>query len=213
LALQRVMVDLYAGSKSASKPMAERGWEVRSVDILWGEDVLTWSWDGGKVDLMWASPPCERFSVAGHFHHFRKVGERAVPVTPDAEYAVALVRRALKLRDEIHPTYFVMENPRGLMRKALPELRSPVTVWYCRYGDERAKPTDLWLDPPAGPPGFLPLRRCRNESSKCAHSRAPRGSPTGTQGRKGLERSAVPYLLALKLCLAVEGQIEPGWRW
>ena len=64
------------------------------------------------------------------------------------------------------------------------------TVTYCKYGDTRMKPTDIWTNHPE--PGFLPM--CKN-GDPC-HERAPRGSKTGTQGLKGSkERSVIPERL------------------
>ena len=65
--------------------------------------------------------------------------------------------------------------------------RPRYTVTYCRYGDERMKPTDIWTNHPN--PHFLPP--CRN-GDPC-HVRAPRGARTGTQGIKGhVDRSRIP---------------------
>lgn len=64
------------------------------------------------------------------------------------------------------------------------------TISYCQYGDERMKPTDIWTNHPN--PNFKPM--CKN-GDKC-HVSAPRGSKTGTQGRKGsVERSLIPSQL------------------
>ena len=64
------------------------------------------------------------------------------------------------------------------------------TVTYCQYGDERMKPTDIWTNHPA--PDFKPV--CQ-KGNPC-HIPAPRGSKTGTQGRKGkIQRSLIPDAL------------------
>lgn len=64
------------------------------------------------------------------------------------------------------------------------------TVTYCKYGDTRMKPTDIWTNHPN--PDFLPM--CHN-GDPC-HERAPRGAKTGTQGLKGsMERSVIPRAL------------------
>ena len=64
------------------------------------------------------------------------------------------------------------------------------TVTYCQYGETRMKPTDLWTNHPN--PQFKPM--CKNGDS--CHEAAPRGSKTGTQGRKNAkERSRIPKLL------------------
>ena len=203
-----VMVDLFAGDMTASAAMRDRGWDVRSVDIRWGEDVLKWEWRGGRVDLLWASPPCETFSIAGHFKHFRKDGETAHPIDEAGKHSVSMVTRAFELQKDIQPTWFVLENPQGLLRKIIGPPTD--TTWYCQFGDERAKPTDLWLLPKTGPPGFLPLPKCRNGSKN--HASAPRGAKTGTQGREMNARSHIPYGLSLRLAEAIEQAASMGER-
>lgn len=98
----------------------------------------------------------------------------------------------IELIKKLNPRFYFIENPRGGMRKMswiqdLPRY----TVTYCKYGDIRMKPTDIWTNHPD--PKFLPM--CKN-GDPC-HESAPRGSKTGTQGLKGSkERSKIPT----KLC-------------
>ncbi len=77
------------------------------------------------------------------------------------------------------------------------------TVWYCTYGDDRAKPTDIWsnhLFSLFNQNGFNPRPECHNGNENCHHQRAPRGSKTGTQGLTGsYERSMYPK----KLCIDI----------
>ena len=64
------------------------------------------------------------------------------------------------------------------------------TVTYCKYGDTRMKPTDIWTN--FKNPRFK--KPCRN-GDKC-HTPAPRGSKNGTQGLKNAkERSIIPQQL------------------
>ena len=68
------------------------------------------------------------------------------------------------------------------------------TVTYCQYGDDRMKPTDIWTNHPE--PKFKQM--CKNGDS--CHVSAPRGSKTGTQGRKGsVDRSIIPHELCLHI--------------
>jgi hypothetical protein len=63
-------------------------------------------------------------------------------------------------------------------------------VWYCQYGDKRAKPTNIWtnLD--------IEFKTCFNGNKYCHHEQSPRGSKTGTQGLKNsMERSKIPEKL------------------
>ena len=63
------------------------------------------------------------------------------------------------------------------------------TVWYCKYGDTRAKPTDIWTNDL----NWIPRNQCHNGNKECHHQPAPRGSQTGTQGLKNAyEKSKIP---------------------
>lgn len=75
------------------------------------------------------------------------------------------------------------------------------TVTYCQYGDTRMKPTDIFTNHPD--PKFKPA--CKN-GDKC-HEPAPRGSRTGTQGRKG---SVIRSLIPQELCDHIVEICEEG---
>lgn len=191
------MADLFSGTGSASQPALDRGWSVERVELLEGNDVRNWV-GAGTYHLIWASPPCERFSVMNIGRNWTRYGE---PKNPDAAAALNLVQVTLEKIARAGPAYWVMENPRAKLR-TLPITRGfdRRTVTYCRYGELRMKPTDLWGH---FPPSFETRPICTNGNPD--HSAAPRGSTTGTQGRKmGLEVARIPRELALDLTLAVE---------
>lgn len=149
----------------------------------------------GRPDFIWASPPCTAFSVASIGHHWTGGKGAYIPKTEAAVTSQRLVAHTRRLIENLEPRLgFVMENPRGVLRK-LPVLEDlpRKTVTYCQYGDDRMKPTDLWtnLD-------WEPRAMCKNGDS--CHTAAPRGSRTGTQGRAGAkDRSMVPYELGLEI--------------
>lgn len=75
------------------------------------------------------------------------------------------------------------------------------TVTYCKYGETRMKPTDIWTNHPD--PKFIPP--CKN-GDPC-HEKAPRGSKTGTQGIKGrIDKARIPA----KLCEHIVDICEEG---
>ena len=70
------------------------------------------------------------------------------------------------------------------------------TIWYCQYGDNRAKPTDIWTNST----NWIPKPVCHNGNTNCHHESAPRGSKTGTQGIKGsYDRSKIPSELCIEI--------------
>jgi site-specific DNA-cytosine methylase len=150
------------------------------------------------VDIVVASPPCEKFSVASMGRYWIETG---VPRGTAAEFAIALVKRTKELIFEINPRAFLIENPTGMLRKldvlSDLELRQ---ITFCGYGERRRKPTDLW----GGFPPNLKLNPPCKNGDPC-HEPAPRGSRTGTQGIKGAHlRAKIPYGFSLAVCKAME---------
>ena len=102
------------------------------------------------------------------------------------EKTVELINYIKKLNPDVK---YIIENPRGMLRKLdlIPFER--YTVTYCQYGDKRMKPTDIWTNI-----RWKPKPMCKN--GQPCHEAAPRGSRTGTQDIKNdYERSKVPYEL------------------
>lgn len=212
------VLELFAGTRSIGKAFEAKGHEVYSVewdkrfenidlygDIgeLTAEDVLK---NFGKPDVIWASPDCSSFSISAISHHRRKNEETGNldAVSDYAKFCDKVDQHVLELIKELNPKFWFIENPRGGMRKmswmqGLPRY----TVSYCKYGDTRMKPTDLWTNHPN--PQFLPM--CKN-GDPC-HEPAPRGSKTGTQGRKGsIERSRIPDKLCEHIVKICEDYLE-----
>ena len=205
------VLELFAGSRSIGKVADELGYEVFSVDVNNFEGVdlvkdiefITKDDIPFVPDVIWASPPCTTYSIAAISHH-RDMGK---PKTDFAAKSDRLVLNTLKLIKEYNCKYFI-ENPRGYLRKMDFMLGVPkTTVWYCRYGDTRAKPTDIWsnhIHSLFNMKGWQPRLECFNGNKKCHHQSAPRGSRTGTQGMKNnYERSKIPYQLCKEILLSI----------
>ena len=205
------VLELFAGSRSTGKVADELGYEVFSVDINNFEGIdlvkdiefLTKEDIPFIPDVIWASPPCTTYSIAAIGHH-RDMGK---PKTDFAAKSDRLVLNTLRLIKEYDCKYFI-ENPRGYLRKMHFMLGVPkTTVWYCTYGDVRAKPTDIWSNhiySLFNENGWKPRPMCFNGNTNCQHQPAPRGSRTGTQGMKNnYERSKVPYELCKEILLSI----------
>jgi site-specific DNA-cytosine methylase len=203
------VLELFAGSRSIGKSAEKLGMKVFSSDINdfkgidYVVDILNFDFDKVpfKPDIIWASPPCTGFSVAAIGHHWGGGKGAYVPKTDTAKLGIKLVEKTLEIINHFEPTYWFMENPRGVLRKMdIVKNLKRNTVTYCQYGDERMKPTDIWTNSDV----WVPRKMCKN-GDPC-HVAAPRGSRTGTQGRSNAyERSKIPDDLCneiLKSCLS-----------
>jgi len=202
------VLELFAGSRSIGKQAEKLGMNVYSSDIndFEGIDYVVniLEFDITKVpfkpDIIWASPPCTSFSVASIGHHWTGGKGAYIPKTDGARLGLELVKKTIEIIQYFQPTFWFMENPRGILRK-LPVVKGlpRKTVTYCQYGDERMKPTDIWTNSIL----WEPRPMCKN-GDPC-HVAAPRGSRTGTQGRSNAyERSKIPDELCfevLKSCM------------
>lgn len=199
------VLELFAGTRSIGKAFERKGHEVYSVewdrsfeDIDLYADIGGLTSDqiiklcGGVPDVIWASPDCTSYSIAGISHHrFYDEDGLLKPKSDYARFCDKVNRHVLDLIQELKPRLWFIENPRGGLRK-MDFMRGlyRYTVTYCQYGDKRMKPTDIWTNHPN--PRFKP---CCHNGDKC-HEEARRGATTGTQGLKGSkERSVIPDLL------------------
>jgi hypothetical protein len=201
-----LILDLFCGTKSLLKPCNDLGFEYFGVDIdkefnpdlVADINFLNINMLPKNIDVIWASPPCEHFSVASIGRHWNKDN---TPKTKNAETSLCLVKNMLQIIRDINPRYYFIENPRGKLRvlDVMNNVGIRNTVTYCQYGDFRMKPTDIWTNSYT----WKPKPICKN-GDPC-HVSAPRGSVTGTQGKmKYKEKSKVPYDLLyeiLKSCV------------
>lgn len=201
-----LIFDFFAGTGSATKAFEDAGHTVikieldeqfvaheRNVLTLNAHELLT---KYGRPDFIWASPPCTAFSVASIGHHW---DEHKNPKSREAEIGLALVNKTITLINELNPQFgYLIENPRGMLRKQKLMTMPRQTVTYCQYGERRMKPTDLF----GRVPNWIPKPPCKAGDS--CHDAAPRGSRTGTQGIKGAKlRSMIPLMLSQEICDAV----------
>lgn len=201
------VLDLFAGLKGWSGPFEARGHECFSVELMEKfpgislyADILTLKQSDipWTPDIVLASPPCTTFSmmcVGKYWTHDHQ------PKQEKSAHALKMVEKTLEIMSWYPDAFFIIENPRAKLRK-MPQMQhlERRTVWYCRYGEKRAKPTDLWG---RFPPSLVLEAPCKNGNNEC-HIAAPRGSTTGTQGMDSAESAKIPAPLALAVCLAAE---------
>jgi len=205
------LVELFAGSRCVGKAGEELGMKVFSADWQPFENI-DFVGDIQNIeitdipfipDIVWASPDCTTYSIAACSTH------RNNSIEPKSEYAkkcdnvnqhwIGLIKQWLGINPKM---VFFIENPRGMLRK-MPFMQEfeRHTVWYCQYGDDRAKPTDIWTNSKS----WIPRPMCHNGNTNCHHQPAPRGSKTGTQGRKdSYNRSMIPHQLCIEALSSVK---------
>ena len=210
------VLELFAGTRCIGKAFDKRGHNVYSIEWDKKHNNIDWYVDIGVIttqdiinrfgipDVIWASPDCTTYSIAAISHHrIKDIDGNLLPKSDYAKFCDKVNINVIKIIDEllkINPKliYFI-ENPRGGLRKMNFMKDKPrYTITYCQYGEDRMKPTDIWTNHPN--PNFKPP--CKNGDS--CHVSAPRGSRTGTQGRKNsIERSLIPSKLCdhiVKIC-------------
>lgn len=199
-----IVLDLFCGTKSIANAFEAKGHKVYTVDWdkqfeptlcadigkLTANEIIDLC--GGVPDIIWASPDCTTYSVAAiSYHRKRDQNGNLQPITDYAKQCDKYNKHLIELIKELKPKYWFIENPRAGMRKmdfmqGLPRY----TVTYCKYGESRMKPTDIWTNHPA--PNFEPP--CKNGDS--CHEAAPRGARTGTQRLKNsIEKARIPKAL------------------
>jgi site-specific DNA-cytosine methylase len=206
------VLELFAGSRCIGKAAEQLGYKVFSVDwqsfdhidLSIDIEFLTTKDIPFIPDIIWASPDCTTYSLAAISHHRNGIQ----PVSDYAKKSDRVNENLHKIINEylvLNPNLkYYIENPRGMMGK-MPFVKNTevTTVWYCRYGDDRAKPTNIFSNniySIFNQNGWKPKAECFNGNIHCHHESAPRGSQTGTQGKKGsYERSKIPHELCIEI--------------
>jgi len=175
------VLDLCAGTGSATKAFVDRGHDVDTLDIIGGHtfnmDVRKFRpWK--KYDFIWASPVCRGFSLAlripCRYRH------------PD----LSIVHACLRICKTA--PYWILENPSpGCLEYFIgrPQMR----IRQSDYGCDVVKPTGLW--------GYFPwfwseTRRIKTTPWQLA--RPNHNDPA---------RAMIPYGLSLAICKALEAVI------
>ena len=184
------ILELFSGTESFSKVARERGHECFTVDNdasfnpslcidimeLTPEMVIE---KFGSPDVIWASPPCQKFSIMTVYRNWIKEGDNYTPKNEDVKNAIEIIKHTLLIIEKLQPKFWIIENPRAMLRKQnfMPNEKRK-TVTYCQYGLEYQKATDIWTNVD----NWNPKPICSSKSP--CHVRAPRGSRYGIQGVK-----------------------------
>lgn len=132
---QKIILDLCGGTGSWSKPYKEAGYDVRVIDIKYGDDVRLYIPPDNVYGIL-AATPCDEFSIAKHFHG---KGNYSHNFLAGLEIASACCRIILTC----NPVFYAIENPaNGLLKKWLKESNFKFNPW--QYGDNYQKNTAIW---------------------------------------------------------------------
>ena len=126
------ILELYAGTRSIGKAFERKGHEVFSVEydnqhpnIDLYDDVNNLTYDRiielfGVPDVIWASPDCTTYSIAGIYHHRIKEDDQLKPISDKAVLSDKTVRHVIDLMNRFHyehDTILFIENPRGVCER------------------------------------------------------------------------------------------------
>ena len=146
------ILELFSGTQSVGKIAKELGWEVVSVDNCSKYkpdicvDVLKWDFKvfpEGHFDFVWASPPCEKLSVAPLHLFTAEERERRT------EEGCLIVRMTREIIDWLKPKWMAIENPysSALWKQGIFDYPK-VKVYYCMYGFPYRKNTCICTNIP-----------------------------------------------------------------
>lgn len=120
-----IALDLYSGTGAATAAFRKHGWKVvcldldprRRPDVIADAGCLPIA---GRIDFLWASPPCTEFSDAN------------ARIPSDRRPALECVFATLEAVKELRPRFWILENVRG----AIPFLGIPVQKIgpFCLWG-------------------------------------------------------------------------------
>ena len=155
-------LELFSGTHSVGKCCKEIGIDVLSLDIDGRADInisiLEWDYKVYKkdeFDIIWASPPCDRYSCLNYSNIGRKLkrlngDELTMDLIKEGwEEADKLVIKTIEIINYFNPELWFIENPSTSTLKNRPFMKDIFfyDVDYCMYSDYGyKKPTRIWTN-------------------------------------------------------------------
>lgn len=194
--MDKTILSLFDASGAWSKPYKKAGYNVIRQDSQLGQDFFDDTIpaanmdrvDGNQVHGILAAVPCTDFANSGARWWEGKRGEPApytgkeITFDDRLDYYVTMVLGVLMLVEWLKPKWWVIENPRGRIRKLVPELGEAKLVFQPHwYGDPYTKETFLYGDfnpnLPCNPvlPLFGSMAHKASSADKYKRSKTPDG--------------------------------------
>ncbi len=236
------VLELFAGSRSIGKVAENLGMEVFSSDIEqfdgihYAVNIL--DFDVNKLpfkpDIIWASPPCEKWSlacgVAGGNIYWESVKSngKVIGIKPrenfnvNTKYSIlkspekvnaernlhiSILDKTLEIINYFKPKVYYIENPFGFMRFYLADKVSYINfATYCQYGYPYRKPTNIFSNLE------LNLKHCNIGDGCHSNNLYSRGKKNKIREKSVVntyyERSKIPPKLCEELLLLAKKHIE-----
>lgn len=115
-----LLISLYDRTGNWSRPYREAGWNVKQIDIQWGNDIFKWNYkntlgglhclDYDKIIIL-AAQPCTDYAVSGAKHFAKKDIDGR---TAESERMVAKTKEII---DYFKPYAWALENPKTRIHK------------------------------------------------------------------------------------------------
>lgn len=155
---KKLLLELFCGTKSVGNVARKMDYEVISLDLDEKSNpdilanILDWEYKNLKLDpdVIWASPPCETFSVlTNSFKNRPRTKTHVMGITYEGKLGDKILDKTIEIikyfASKNPNMYWIIENPMGYMR-AQRSLRDSylTTTTYCNYDDDRYKPTDFF---------------------------------------------------------------------
>ena len=176
--MKKNALELFAGSHSFTKVARKFNYNCISVDIsdklgspTYLTDIMEWDYKQyprGYFHVIWASPPCNTFSVMnccniGRYHKRvnRVVKDMEDIIKIQEEYGLPLLRKAQEIIEYFNPEFWFIENPKtSRMKNYIADYNFVFS--YCKYGFDYQKDTRIWTNCKS----FKPLPRCKFDCDK-----------------------------------------------
>lgn len=192
---QKIILSLFDYTGHWCDPYVEAGYDVVQIDIRRGQCIfehvlphaVEWHLHGIKIHGLLAAVPCTEFASSGARWWASKVGMpslyqgKCLEFDDRLEEARAMVYMVLEVVELLQPEWWVIENPRGRIRKEVPAIgqaRHVFQPWW--YGDPYTKETFLY--------GNFNANLERNEVEPTMGSMAHRTSSTNKAKRSATPR-------------------------